>query len=190
MSNNPPLNSGTSRRVFIAGAGALGATILGGAAPAVLAKTNAPLKIGVLNSFSKVFAALASANLNGMNLYFDQIGNPVAGRKIEIVGKTTKSTGRLDCRSYANLTKAISATSLRRFKPVMSRWQQSSACGGARLSCCAPAPAWPRFHVHSCPTFFAARCPLMRCTKRWGVAAEFKAEADCSITRTTAVEGL
>lgn len=85
MSNNFPLHRGSSRRAFIAGAGALGATILGGAAPAVLAKTNAPLKIGVLNSFSKVFAALASANLNGMNLYFDQIGNTVAGRKIEIV---------------------------------------------------------------------------------------------------------
>ena len=107
-----------------------------------------------------------------MNLYFNQIGNPVAGRKIEIFGKTTKSTGRLDCRSYANLMKAIGATSSRRFKPAMSRWQQSSACGGARLSCCAPAPAWPRFHVHSCPTFFAARRPLIRCTKRWGVAAE------------------
>ena len=85
MSNNFPLQGSSSRRAFIAGAGAIGATILGGAAPAVLAKTNAPLKIGVLNSFSKVFAALANANLNGMNLYFDQIGNTIAGRKIEII---------------------------------------------------------------------------------------------------------
>lgn len=84
MSNNFP-HSGGSRRAFIAGAGALGATILGGAAPAVLAKTNAPLRIGVLNSFSKVFAALANGNLNGMALYFDQIGNTIAGRKIEIL---------------------------------------------------------------------------------------------------------
>jgi len=72
MSNNFPLQRSSSRRAFIAGAGAIGATILGGAAPTVLAKTTAPLRIGVLNSFSKVFAALANANLNGMNLYFEQ----------------------------------------------------------------------------------------------------------------------
>ena len=85
MSNNFPLQRSSSRRAFIAGAGAIGATILGGAAPTVLAKTTAPLRIGVLNSFSKVFAALANANLNGMNLYFEQIGNTIAGRKIEII---------------------------------------------------------------------------------------------------------
>ena len=42
-------------------------------------------KIGCLNSFSKVFAALGNANLNGMNLYFEQIGGSIAGRKIEII---------------------------------------------------------------------------------------------------------
>ena len=72
------------RRRFLAGATALGATSLLGA-PAVLAQSKAPLKIGVLNSFSKVFAALGNANLNGMNLYFEQIGGTIAGRKIEIV---------------------------------------------------------------------------------------------------------
>jgi branched-chain amino acid transport system substrate-binding protein len=75
-----------SRRQFIKGAGALGATALfGGLAPAVLAKSAAPLRIGVLNTFSKVYAALGSANLNGMNLYFEQIGNTIAGRKIELL---------------------------------------------------------------------------------------------------------
>jgi branched-chain amino acid transport system substrate-binding protein len=56
-----------------------------GRAPAILAQTKAPLKIGVLNSFSKVFAALGNANLNAMNLYFEQIGFVIAGRKIEII---------------------------------------------------------------------------------------------------------
>lgn len=74
------------RRRFIANAGALGVSaVMGGYAPAVLSQTRAPLKIGVLNSFSKVFAALAQNNLNGMNLYFDQIGGKIAGRKIELV---------------------------------------------------------------------------------------------------------
>lgn len=74
------------RRRFLASAGAIGTgAALAGHAPAVLAQSKAPLRIGVLNSFSKVFAALAQANLNGMTLYFDQIGNSIAGRKIEII---------------------------------------------------------------------------------------------------------
>lgn len=75
-----------SRRNFIKGAGAVGATALfGGIAPAVLAQSKAPLKIGALNTYSKVFAALGNSNLNAMQMYFDQIGNTIAGRKIEIV---------------------------------------------------------------------------------------------------------
>lgn len=76
----------TTRRRFLGGAAALGTgAALGLNAPAVLAQSRAPLRIGVLNSFSKVFAALANANLNGMNMYFDQIGGSIAGRKIEII---------------------------------------------------------------------------------------------------------
>ena len=56
-----------------------------GHAPAILAQSNKPLKIGLLNSFSKVFAALGNANLNGMQLYFEQIGGTIAGRKIEVI---------------------------------------------------------------------------------------------------------
>lgn len=85
MSDQSP-KSGLSRRNFIVGAGAVGATaLLGGIAPVVLAQTKAPLRIGALNSYSKVFAALGNSNLNGMNLYFDQIGRTIAGRKIEII---------------------------------------------------------------------------------------------------------
>ena len=73
------------RRRFLAGAAALSAGALVGHAPSVLAQAKAPLKIGCLNSFSKVFAALGNANLNGMNLYFEQIGGSIAGRKIEII---------------------------------------------------------------------------------------------------------
>ena len=75
----------SDRRRFLAGATALGATSLIGRAPAVLAQSKAPLKIGLLNSFSKVFAALGNANLNGMTLYFEQIGGTIAGRKIEVI---------------------------------------------------------------------------------------------------------
>jgi len=86
MTQRPPLPATAPRRRLIATAGAVGAgALFGGHAPALLAQSKAPLRIGVLNSFSKVFAALAQANLNGMNLYFDQIGHSVAGRKVEII---------------------------------------------------------------------------------------------------------
>lgn len=75
-----------SRRNFIKGAGAVGATALfGGMAPAVLAQSKAPLRIGALNTYSRVYAALGNGNLNGMQMYFDQIGNTIAGRRIELV---------------------------------------------------------------------------------------------------------
>jgi len=81
-----PLAPTLERRRILTSAAALGAgTTLGLHAPAVLSQSKAPLRIGVLNSFSKVFAALASANLNGMQLYFDQIGGTIAGRKIELI---------------------------------------------------------------------------------------------------------
>lgn len=74
-----------ARRKLILSAGALTASsILGGHAPAVLAQSKAPIKIGVLNSFSKVFAALGNGNLNGFNLYLEQTGGTLGGRKVEI----------------------------------------------------------------------------------------------------------
>ena len=74
-----------TRRRVITGAAALGASALLGHAPAILAQSKAPLKIGVLNSFSKVFAALGNANLNGFTMYIEQQGGMFAGRKVEII---------------------------------------------------------------------------------------------------------
>ena len=85
MDSTNPVAPGIDRRRFITGTAALGAGALMGHAPTILAQSRAPLKIGCLNSFSKVFAALGNANLNGMNLYFEQVGGTIAGRKVEIV---------------------------------------------------------------------------------------------------------
>jgi len=75
---------GISRRRFMAtSAGvALAANL---PAPAVLAQSRAPLRLGNLNSFTGAIAYSAENNLNGMNLYFDSIGGSVAGRKVEII---------------------------------------------------------------------------------------------------------
>jgi branched-chain amino acid transport system substrate-binding protein len=75
-----------SRRTFMkysAGAGAALASNV--AAPAILAQTRAPIRLGALNSFTGGLAYAAEGNLNAMNLYFDSINWTIAGRKVEIV---------------------------------------------------------------------------------------------------------
>jgi branched-chain amino acid transport system substrate-binding protein len=75
---------GISRRGFMAtSAGA--ALAANFPAPAILAQSRAPLRLGNLNSFTGAIAYSAENNLNGMNLYFDSIGGAVAGRKVEII---------------------------------------------------------------------------------------------------------
>src|SRR5919109_124497 len=73
-----------SRRHLMAGAaGTALASTLG--APAILAQSRAPIKLGNLNSFTGAIAYAAENNLNGMSLYFDSIGWQIAGRKVEII---------------------------------------------------------------------------------------------------------
>ena len=84
-SNKPCGVRAANRRQFVSGALALGAGAVLARSSAVLAQGQGPIKIGVLNSFSKVFAALGTSNMNGMTLYFDQVNNTIAGRKIEII---------------------------------------------------------------------------------------------------------
>ena len=86
MDSNKPRGMRTAnRRQFVSGALALGAGAVLARSSSVLAQGQGPIKIGVLNSFSKVFAALGTSNMNGMTLYFDQVNNTIAGRKIEII---------------------------------------------------------------------------------------------------------
>src|ERR1035437_2837173 len=75
-----------ARRRFLKGAAATGAALTAGLhAPSILSQTRAPMRIGVLNSFTGVLAPSAETNLNGMQIYFDRIGWTVAGRKIELI---------------------------------------------------------------------------------------------------------
>src|SRR4051794_9937158 len=79
-------SNGISRRKFMktsAGASAVLASNL--AAPALLAQSKAPIKLGHLNSFTGGVAYAAAATYNAMELYFDSINWTVAGRKIEII---------------------------------------------------------------------------------------------------------
>ena len=73
----------TRRAVLAGGAAAAVATTIG--APAILAATTAPLKLGVLNTFSGASASTGEWNWDGMGVYLDSVNNTFAGRKVELI---------------------------------------------------------------------------------------------------------
>src|SRR5437764_4963110 len=84
MATSSALARGISRRKLLAGtAGTALASTIG--APAILAQTRAPIRLGNLNSFTGGIAYAAAATYNAMEMYFESINWTVAGRKIEII---------------------------------------------------------------------------------------------------------
>jgi branched-chain amino acid transport system substrate-binding protein len=73
----------TRREILAGGAAAAVATTIG--APAILAATTAPLKIGVLNTFSGASASTGEWNWDGIGVYLDSVKNTIAGRKVELI---------------------------------------------------------------------------------------------------------
>jgi branched-chain amino acid transport system substrate-binding protein len=74
----------TTRREVLAGSGAaIVASTIG--APAILAATTAPLKIGVINTFSGPSASVGDWNWKGVGIYLDAMDNTIAGRKVELI---------------------------------------------------------------------------------------------------------
>jgi branched-chain amino acid transport system substrate-binding protein len=70
----------------MAGGVAAGVTLANAiSAPAILAATTAPLKIGILNTFSGPSASTGNWNFSGANVYLDQVKNRFAGRQVEIL---------------------------------------------------------------------------------------------------------
>src|ERR1035438_1622046 len=73
------------RKLMIGAAGAGAALAVNFPAPSILAQSRAPIRVGILNSFTGVVAYAAENNLNGMSLYLDSINWTIAGRKIELI---------------------------------------------------------------------------------------------------------
>ncbi|HUB97804.1 MAG TPA: ABC transporter substrate-binding protein, partial [Stellaceae bacterium] len=71
-----------TRRGVLAGAAATSVTL---AAPAILAQTKAPLKIGVLNTFSGASASTGEWNYDGIGVYLDEVNNTIAGRPVQLI---------------------------------------------------------------------------------------------------------
>jgi branched-chain amino acid transport system substrate-binding protein len=73
----------TRRQVIAGGAAAVAGSAIG--APAILAATTAPLKIGILNTFSGPSASVGDWNWKGVGVYLDDVNNTIAGRRVELI---------------------------------------------------------------------------------------------------------
>jgi branched-chain amino acid transport system substrate-binding protein len=86
MTKSRKSTGGISRRKFVGGTAAAGAALASNmAAPAILAQTRAPIRLGNLNTYTGGLAYAGEANFNAVNMYFDSINWTIAGRKVEII---------------------------------------------------------------------------------------------------------
>ena len=58
--------------------------------PATAPAQSGPIKIGLLTPLTGAFAAIGKDMQNGTELYLDEIGRQVAGRKIELIVEDTE----------------------------------------------------------------------------------------------------
>lgn len=80
-----PMNRASRRDVLTGVAASSASLAVGLPAPAVLAQTRTPIKLGILNSFTGSIAYTAEHSLNAMTMYFESIGWTIAGRKVELI---------------------------------------------------------------------------------------------------------
>jgi branched-chain amino acid transport system substrate-binding protein len=86
MARKTRFGSQVSRRDVLAGTAAAGLSLATGlAAPPILAATRAPLRLGVLNTFSGPSALTGDWNWAGLNIYLEQVNWTMAGRKVELI---------------------------------------------------------------------------------------------------------
>ena len=100
-------NRDLSRRAVLAGGAAAGASLaVGVSAPAILAETRAPLRIGMLNFFTGPLAYNGQHNWDGMNLYFEQIGWTIAGRKVELIKEDDQANPQVGLQKMRKLVES------------------------------------------------------------------------------------
>ena len=75
----------TRREIIKTGTAATVALASTVSAPAILAASRMPLRIGVLNTFSGPSASTGDWNWSGINVFLDEMSNTFAGRKIELL---------------------------------------------------------------------------------------------------------
>ncbi|HXP30326.1 MAG TPA: ABC transporter substrate-binding protein [Stellaceae bacterium] len=96
-----------SRRAVLAGGAAAGASLaVGVSAPAILAETRAPLRIGMLNIFTGPLTYNGEHNWDGMNLYLEQIGWTIAGRKVELIKEDDQANPQVGLQKVRKLVES------------------------------------------------------------------------------------
>jgi branched-chain amino acid transport system substrate-binding protein len=86
MKDRVGIDKPKSRRSFLGGAAAAGTALaIGFPAPAILAQTRSPIRVGLLNTFSGVISYSGTHNWNATSLYFDKIGWKIADRPVEFI---------------------------------------------------------------------------------------------------------
>ena len=78
------------RRLHVVAALILVTLVASVGGPATAAAQSGPIKIGLLTPLTGAFAALGKDMLNGTELYLDEIGHQIAGRKIELIVEDTE----------------------------------------------------------------------------------------------------
>src|ERR1700751_4590411 len=85
MTKDPtPARAGT-RRNFLRGT----------AAPAILAQSRRPIRIGLLNSFSGVLSYSGGHNYAATAQYFDSVNWTIAGRKVEVIREDDQGNSQI-----------------------------------------------------------------------------------------------
>jgi branched-chain amino acid transport system substrate-binding protein len=82
--NQNPL-AGPSRRSLLAGAAAVSALGIDAGVSRVLAQGAGPIRIGILNTFTKAGALYGEATWRGAETYLDQVGGRIAGRQVQLI---------------------------------------------------------------------------------------------------------
>ena len=79
-----------AQRLRIVAAAVLVSFVAAIGGPAVAPAQSGPIKIGLLTPLTGAFAALGKDMLNGTELYLDEIGRQIAGRKVELIVEDTE----------------------------------------------------------------------------------------------------
>lgn len=88
------IKSDATRRTFLRGTAAAALTV-GLPAPAILAQTTKPIRIGLLNSFTGVISYSGAHNYAATAQYFDSINWTIAGRKVEIIKEDDEGSSQV-----------------------------------------------------------------------------------------------
>jgi branched-chain amino acid transport system substrate-binding protein len=84
MSDNVNIMRTTRRRVLQGTGGVIGALAFEAGLSRVFAQSR-PIRIGVLNTFTKTVATFGEATWRGINLYLEETGQRLGGRPVEII---------------------------------------------------------------------------------------------------------